>query len=707
MTKLHRVIIAFLICFMPLCFVGCGGRPSTNDLIARAAMRKRNSGDEPRETAKKPEPSEKKTQQPQSPSPETATNTSPAAGAKPDPAEVKTPTEVLKTLDELKVKPISERKPDEEIAEDSRRQNAVDNLLKIAEALEKYHETNGQYPNRFHKTASGVGTLSWRVELLPYLGYEALHKKFDFSRPWNFEPNKSLLQYIPDVYVSPERYDTKTNYLLPAYRTFIFGNEVGGRRKHDVDKEDGSANTILLVEVNDELAVPWTKPDDYAPKNLKTISKDIGELRGDGAFAVWANGWPVLLANSLSTTQLINAFTFDAGDGQLAGEVHRDIPVADMDDAEMATAEVVASVATETKSQSTNDYPKPVADDVVREPLPIAAEIAKAQKRLRQIFITKIAEAKEDDEKSKLSQEMLDDASSMNADPAGAYVLQTAAMKLATDAGEFNDVLQAVDQRVGRFEVNSYEENVTALLKFAEGNTKRDPDDMDGESFLKRAVPVVFAAIQDDDYVRASGICRHAYRIRDQEPTEDIQKSLNRLRLLLASAQREYDKAAKHLAFYREDPEQVEDAAAFGRFLCFIKGDWDRGLPLMVMGGPKNLKDVAEYDLQGSKTTDEEVAMGDRWWDLSIAIRNGVYRQAAQDRASYWYGRAFPNMADSLDRIHVKNRIAELEESDATSPLALIIQLAEDVGVNLNASLASIADVGQQRLTNNDDDDDD
>lgn len=698
---IHRTVAITVLSLLTI--TGCGG-PSTEDLMMRAAKRSR-GGDNETTPPAKPETTQPADSQLAAADTTTKKPTVETTQESPDEETTgeMTPTEVLQTLNELTIKPIDQRQPSDAMDDDAKRTKAVKSLTKIAEALEKYHADKGHYPAPTLKTETGIPTLSWRVELLPYLGHDELYKKFDPTRPWNFEPNKTLLQYIPDEFVSPDRFDTKTNFQLPVFRTFMFGDG-RPRKKSDVDKEDGAANTIMLVEVNDELAVEWTKPADFDPKDPTDIKADLGKVRGDGTFAVWGNGWTVLLANSLSNQQIFNAMTFDAGDGQMAGTVHRDIPLTGATDAAAAVATTPAGDSMLASVEATYRSPVPMVEMMTREPLPIAGDLAKAQSRLREIYLSKIVEAKKDEEKTALAEEMIDGSANMPADAAGAYALQMAAIRLCSEAGELNPILQAVDQRVGRFEVDAYEENITALLGFAESITRRDPDEVDGDAFVERAVPVIFAAINDDDYIRASALARHSYRLIDLEPGDEIMKSLNRLRILLGSAQREYDKAAISLANYRDDPNLVDDAATFGRFLCFIKGDWETGLPLVAMGGPKPLRELAQRDLAGADSFQNEVAIADEWWRMSEGIRNGVYRQALQNRAAYWYQRAWPIMPESLDRIHVKNRLDELKDLSPTSPLALIKRLADDLGVNLTNSLASVANVGQARVSNRDDD---
>ena len=285
----------------------------------------------------------------------------------------------------------------------------------------------------------------------------------------------------------------------------------------------------------------------------------------------------------------------------------------------------------------------------------------------------------------------------MKSDPAGMYVLQSAAMRLASEAGDAATLIKAIDQRVGYFEVDAYEENIKRLTEFGQQVISRDPESVEGQDLLNRSVRVIYAGIADNDFLRASGIARIAFRYTGQERHERIPKLLTRLRVLLGTAKREYDGAVESLQEYRRDPSNAEAAAKFGMFLCFIKGDWDTGLPLLTKGGPATLQEVAALDLAGANNNQERVAIGDVWWELSELARKGSYRQAARDRAVSWYQQAYETMPDSLERIHVKSRMDEAEELDGTSPIALCTQLADELGLDLSFGLASVADVGQSQ----------
>lgn len=647
---------------------------------------------------------------PESPPPDPPLQIKPAAGASasnatPSPTEAQSQALSIPSIASLT--PIDVRKPETPLTEIQRRARAFDNLQKLAAGLQKYYQQNSRYPQASSTTSSGIPTLSWRVEILPYLGYKELYDKFDFNKPWNREPNQSLLAYIPDEFVSPERFDTSTNFLLPADKSFMFGD----RRSPRLNQiEDGADNTIMLVEVNDSLAVPWTQPTDYVPVSRDQMTEELGGLRSDGTFALWANGWPVLLPANLRGTQLHGVMTYESGDGPLAGKVHRNIKVdAVAPPPSESTVKLAEPKSPPPRTVGRRSYQEPdsLIESVQREPVPKAGELAEAQRKLRSIYATRIVDAKDADDKADLAREMLADAERMESDPSGAFALQTAAMRLAMDGGDPQTLMRIVDGRVARFEVDAFDVNAKTLLDFGRSAAARDPELNRSGDLLRRTVRVIHAGIQDNDFTRSSELARLAFRFTDQDPKEKIPRLVRSLRPLLTTANREYDSAVNHLADYRDNPDNHVAGAALGRFLCFFKGDWETGLPLLTKDENRQLGRIAQLDLQGASDELEQAEIGDAWWELSERARGGVYRTAARERAMHWYEQAYETMPDSLDKMHVKSRIDESEDAEAASPLSLCNQLAEELGVDLDTDLVSLAQGGARRGRRYRDDDDD
>ena len=685
--------------FAVICLSGCGG-PSQEEMLMRAAQRRR--APEPQETEQIQDTGKEQAKA----NPNADQQISPAANginAKPDPAPgqlavssqpVAKPPTTSETKRTFSVKPIEQRQPSTELNQTARRKVAQRNIETVANALQQYFAETKRLPQSYKTNANQLPTLSWRVTLLPYLGHEDLHQQFDFSKPWNVEPNKSLLQYIPDAYLSPERFDTNTNFLLPAGDDFTFGENRVAREK---TIEDGMGNTIMLFEVNDEHAVPWTKPADLSANSRKELISAIGGLRENGTFAAWANGLPVLLSNTLSSEKIFQATTHEKGEPLRAGDIHRDID----EKVKSNVPSIGGTLPTSKDSLKPNAIPK---NTTARLSVPKAGDIAEAQDKLRRIYADKLRDAKERSDKSKLARTMLTDAARARLDPTGAYVMQTAAMRLALEAVDIDLLITAIDQRIAQFEVDPYRENLNWLQQISAGRLKRDRTQIRSKRLTKRVLLVAHIGIVENDFAEASQIVGIAFQFSSRNNEELLPRLLNKLKASLTTADNEFKEALSDLDAYRKNPDNQETAAAFGMFLCFTKGDWDTGLPLLRKGDNEVLQEMARKDLQQGSDPDPQMQaeLADMWWDLGERAKSVTYQQPCRERALHWYLQAYQLLPDSLDRIHIKSRIEEAEAFEGGNPVSLCRQLARELGVELSNSIEQITP--NMRSRPNDDD---
>ena len=58
-------------------------------------------------------------------------------------------------------------------------------------------------------------------------------------------------------------------------------------------------------------------------------------------------------------------------------------------------------------------------------------------------------------------------------------------------------------------------------------------------------------------------------------------------------------------------PEDPAANIAAGEYLCFVKGDWPRGLAMLVKGDDKSLTDLASREQDVSDTLAEQLVVAD------------------------------------------------------------------------------------------------
>lgn len=162
------------------------------------------------------------------------------------------------TLREVLLKPALTQA--RQAASESQSMNA---MKQIGLAMHNYMDVNRTFPAAYTVDKQGKPLLSWRVAILPYIEQNQLYQQFHLDEPWDSEHNKKLIAKMPKLYASPASKvakEGKTAYVTLRGESTIFPGEKG---VPIADIRDGTSNTIMTVEVDDQHAVIWTKPDDF------------------------------------------------------------------------------------------------------------------------------------------------------------------------------------------------------------------------------------------------------------------------------------------------------------------------------------------------------------------------------------------------------------------------------------------------------------
>ena len=145
-----------------------------------------------------------------------------------------------------------------------------------------YEDRNDALPTNIFCKKTGKALLSWRVRILPDLHEEELYDQFHLDEPWDSPHNKKLIEKIPSYFESfrSSAEKGKTTYLAPVGKGTLFDTVLEEFKL--TKKEDEPCNTVLVVDVEDESAVVWTKPEDldFDPDNPKAHLRHTKLLDG-------------------------------------------------------------------------------------------------------------------------------------------------------------------------------------------------------------------------------------------------------------------------------------------------------------------------------------------------------------------------------------------------------------------------------------------
>ncbi|MBN2579263.1 MAG: DUF1559 domain-containing protein [Pirellulales bacterium] len=159
---------------------------------------------------------------------------------------------------------------------------SLHNLKQLGMAMHNYCDKKKQFPLPASRGPDNQSLLSWRVQILPYLGLNELYERFHLDEPWDSEHNRKLIDTMPKVFKDPssQKGHGYTNYVLPVGNGAGFDIETPTKLK---DIRDGTSHTMMIVEVDDDHAVVWTKPDDL-PFDPKDPAKGLARFYAKDCF---------------------------------------------------------------------------------------------------------------------------------------------------------------------------------------------------------------------------------------------------------------------------------------------------------------------------------------------------------------------------------------------------------------------------------------
>ena len=172
----------------------------------------------------------------------------------------------------------------------ARRAQSTNNLKQIAIAMHNHHDTYKKFPGVGSMDDEGQPLLSWRVQILPFLEQKKLYDQFHLDEPWDSQHNRTLIEEMPAVFHCPNS-SLKLQRGLSVYRVVVGKDTVftGGKGIQMKQIKDGTSNTIMVVEVDDDHAVAWTKPEGL-PFDPDQPARGLGGQTEGGFNAAYCDG---------------------------------------------------------------------------------------------------------------------------------------------------------------------------------------------------------------------------------------------------------------------------------------------------------------------------------------------------------------------------------------------------------------------------------
>lgn len=176
------------------------------------------------------------------------------------------------------------------------------NLNQIQMAFLNYHDTYGSFPPAYVVNEHGERMHSWRVLILPFIDQDEVYEQYHFDEPWNSPHNRSLEREINlDMFHCPSgplvSDSPLTNYVLVTGAGTAFP---GANTTNREGFEDGTENTILLVEIADS-DIHWMEPRDL---EIESMSFAVNDPQNPGISSPHPRGPAVVFADRITAYRL-------------------------------------------------------------------------------------------------------------------------------------------------------------------------------------------------------------------------------------------------------------------------------------------------------------------------------------------------------------------------------------------------------------------
>lgn len=230
------------------------------------------------------------------------------------------------------------------------------------------------------------------------------------------------------------------------------------------------------------------------------------------------------------------------------------------------------------------------------------------------------------------------------------YVLLRMAQDLAAQGLDAKTAIESIDARAAAFDVDAMAEKVEL---FAKTNALGQ----NAVTWARASLEVAQQAVEAEEYDSA---------LRLSERAEGLARGTNDRVLLDLARQRsreftefkrEAEKARPSLRTLETKPDDPEANGIAGRFMCFFKDDWDRGLPMLAKGSDLGLKKLAEQDLSWPSTAVPQAAVGEAWAAQAEKESSGG-KARVKARAAMWLDRAIPGLSGPAKALAERKRVS-------------------------------------------------
>ncbi|MEE2707364.1 MAG: WD40 repeat domain-containing protein [Planctomycetota bacterium] len=316
------------------------------------------------------------------------------------------------------------------------------------------------------------------------------------------------------------------------------------------------------------------------------------------------------------------------------------------------------------------------ADD--RLPVPDEAAQKEAAALVQEIYGDQIKAATKPDGKLKLTRRLIEQSQKSGDDPAARHALLKAALDVAADAAA---AMPVVEEMARHFQIDALTKKASTVWRMS----KRARTSSQHRAVAAAALQLVDESLGRDDYGSATKLAEIASLAAPKAKDRPLILKTQARAFAVRKGKVTFDKLQVALATLETNPADATANLAAGRYYCLVKGDWQRGIPMLALGSDEGLKKLATQELKAPATGTEQLALADGWY-LAAEKPGEADSGRLLQRAAHWYRLSLKSdpALSSLVKVKVtkrltlvESRLRELPASTTISqPVKLVLALA-------------------------------
>jgi S1-C subfamily serine protease len=271
---------------------------------------------------------------------------------------------------------------------------------------------------------------------------------------------------------------------------------------------------------------------------------------------------------------------------------------------------------------------------------PTADDQATAKRTIAELYKSDYDKAKLPSARVALTKKLIDVGNETKDDSTSQFVLWRIAKDIAIRAGDYDLASTAISKLDDRFNIDALNMKMEALEAIASAS-EAVPD-------YKKLTPTASALLDDaisserfELAERASiKLLEFSHKLQDTKEVTRAEAKKQELEKIETAYK---DLAGAFLVLQSQQSDPAANAS-IGRFRCFIKNDWAKGLPMLARSEDTSLVRIVKRDLSNPEETSIQVALADDWWSVAENEQDPV-KNAMQKRAAYWYQKALPKLS--------------------------------------------------------------